>query len=134
MGLTNCTTQIWVSSTSGVSKPYNLYINKFIILRLLQGVYNHLFNKVENFTNPWCFNLVATLYETRLLQPKFFHMDLPEKFILGQKFSAVASTILLYLENFLSPWFDLRFAEAVLHLLNFKPLYTAFVYFIICLT
>ena len=40
MGLTNCNTQIWVSPTSGVYKPYNFYINT--LLRLLQGVYNQL--------------------------------------------------------------------------------------------
>ena len=38
MGLTNCNTQIWISQTSGLYKPYDdLYINTLIILRLLQG-------------------------------------------------------------------------------------------------
>ena len=37
MGLTNCNTQIRISPTSGLYKPYDLYINTLIILRLLQG-------------------------------------------------------------------------------------------------
>ena len=72
MGLTNCNTQIWLSLTSGAWKSYNLYINTLIILRLVQGVYNHSrgCNKVENLQIHGIFILVATLYETRLLQPE----------------------------------------------------------------
>ena len=66
MTLTNCNTQIRVSPTFGVWKPYNLYINALIILRLLQGVYNHL----TTLQIHGIFNLVAALYETRLLQQK----------------------------------------------------------------
>ena len=69
MGLTNCNTQIWISPTSGVQKPYNLYINKLIVLRLLQGIYNHLTRLQQGRKH--CNSMVAsTLYETRLLQPK----------------------------------------------------------------
>ena len=69
MGLTNCNTQIWVSTTSGVWKPYNLYINTLIILRLLQGVYNHL-TRLQQGRKPCKSMVFSTLHDTRLLQPK----------------------------------------------------------------
>ena len=76
MGLTNCNTQIWISPTSGLYKPYDLYINILIILRLLQGA--RLQQGRKGCKSMIFFNLVATLhglYETRLLQPKISIWD-----------------------------------------------------------
>ena len=63
--MTNCNAQIWVSSISGVLKPYNPYINTLIVLRLLQGACNHLTRLQQGIkvTNHCFFNLVATLYQ-----------------------------------------------------------------------
>ena len=63
--------QIWVSPTSGVLKPYNLFINTLI---LLQGFNKHptRFQQGRKHCQiHGIFSLVAILGQTKLLQQEF---------------------------------------------------------------
>ena len=85
MGLTNCNTQIWISPTSGVYKPYNYFK---VVTRCKVAT------RQKRLLIYDIFNLVATLalYETRLLQPKFPCGNIADGHGLSIKLEAICIT------------------------------------------
>ena len=60
--------QQWNGQIAVPKYGYHQLLETLIILRLLQGFYNHLTRWQRMLQIHSIFNLVATLYETRLLQ------------------------------------------------------------------
>ena len=53
--------------------PYNLYVNKLFILRLLQGVYNYL-TRLQEGRELWKYHIFNLVWN-KVVTTKKFHID-----------------------------------------------------------